>query len=283
MKIDHVELYGKSTIQHGLFNDRVYLMNLDRDDFPHVIAHIGSLVALNGYSKAFVKVPEFARDLFEEYGYRVEATIPGLYNGKDDGHFMARYFHAHRLIDHSADIVQQVLVAAREKATDSQTVKLPQACECRLAKPSDCTEVAQLYATVFKTYPFPIHDPDYLHETMDDNVIYAGIWKQDQLLAIASAEVDSKSGNAELTDFATLPDWRGHGLANVLLNKLEDEMASAGIKTCYTIARATSFGMNICFARNGYGFCGTLTKNTQISGGLESMNVWFKRMRGGQT
>jgi hypothetical protein len=34
--------------------------------------------------------------------------------------------------------------------------------------------------------------------------------------------------------------------------------------------------MNITFAKNGYEFCGTLTNNTDISGGLESMNVWFK-------
>ena len=34
--------------------------------------------------------------------------------------------------------------------------------------------------------------------------------------------------------------------------------------------------MNITFARQGYAFSGTLYNNTNISGNLESMNVWHK-------
>ncbi|MDD2310679.1 MAG: hypothetical protein PHH91_13970, partial [Desulfuromonadaceae bacterium] len=41
---------------------------------------------------------------------------------------------------------------------------------------------------------------------------------------------------------------------------------------------AYSFGMNITFARDGYSFGGTLTNNTNISGSLESMNVWYKTL-----
>ena len=36
--------------------------------------------------------------------------------------------------------------------------------------------------------------------------------------------------------------------------------------------------MNITFAKHGYSFAGTLTNNTQISGQLESMNVWYKAL-----
>jgi putative beta-lysine N-acetyltransferase len=79
-----------------------------------------------------------------------------------------------------------------------------------------------------------------------------------------------------MTDFATLPEQRGRGLANRLLAELEQVAAAEGIRTAYTIARAYSFGMNITFAKNGYQYAGTLTRNTQISGELESMNVWFK-------
>jgi putative beta-lysine N-acetyltransferase len=99
-------------------------------------------------------------------------------------------------------------------------------------------------------------------------------------LALASAEIDHKNSNAEMTDFATHPDWRGHGLANLLLQYLEKELQLFEIKTSYTIARATSYGMNICFAQNGYSHSGTLVKNTQIAGGLESMNVWHRHLEG---
>jgi hypothetical protein len=45
----------------------------------------------------------------------------------------------------------------------------------------------------------------------------------------------------------------------------------------YTIARAASHGMNTTFARQGYRFAGTLVNNTHIAGGIESMNVWYRR------
>ncbi|MEA3544920.1 MAG: putative beta-lysine N-acetyltransferase [Thermodesulfobacteriota bacterium] len=276
MRVDQVESFGQSTIQHGSANDRVYLMELDRSDFPSILSHINGLAILHNYTKVFAKVPEFARDYFEQDGYRVEASIPNFYRGEEDVFFMARYFHPDRLIDHAADKVQEVLVAARSKASSSHDISLPDGCVCRVASPADREQMAHLYQRVFASYPFPIHDPDYLVETMDENVIYVGIWKGDLLLALASTEIDFKGGNAELTDFATDPDWRGHGLAHVLLSHLENEMRSSGHSTCYTIARSTSFGMNICFAQNGYQFTGTLVNNTQISGGLESMNVWYK-------
>lgn len=33
----------------------------------------------------------------------------------------------------------------------------------------------------------------------------------------------------------------------------------------------------VTFARNGYTFSGTLLNNTDISGSIESMNVWYKK------
>jgi putative beta-lysine N-acetyltransferase len=142
----------------------------------------------------------------------------------------------------------------------------------------DASLMAELYRQVFATYPFPIHDETYLRQTMETNVIYFGIWEEDGLIALASAEIDRSGKNAEMTDFATRPDCRGRGLANYLLAQAEAAAEKLGIKTAYTIARAYSAGMNITFARNGYTFSGTLTHNTQISGKLESMNVWYKAL-----
>lgn len=278
MSIDLIETFGASTLQHGPLSDRVYLMKLSRDDVPRILDHIDGLAVRHGYSKVFAKVPEPARRHFEQDGYRVEAAIPDFYNGSTAGLFMARYYHGDRLIDHAADRVRQVLEAARGKAGPAPAAGDEDGLECRLATESDCGQMADLYRAVFPSYPFPIDDPAYLARTMAENVIYAGIWEDGSLLALASAEIDRPGENAEMTDFATAPALRGRGLANRLLGTLEALMAEAGIKTCYTIARATSFGMNIVFSRHGYRFGGTLIKNTQISGGLESMNVWHKRL-----
>lgn len=278
MAIDKVESFGRSLIQHGHANDRVYLMKLDKANVPEILGHINELADRHGYSKIFAKVPASEGELFVQDGYRIEATVPNFYNGREDAFFMARYYRPDRLLDLTLDRVQAVIKKACEKKSTAQDRDVCQDFECRLATPLDCLQMSELYRQVFASYPFPIGDPEYLCKTMSENVIYAGIWQNNKLLALSSAEVEKMMANAEMTDFATHPDNRGRGLAGVLLQNLEELVAEAGIKTCFTIARATSFGMNITFARNGYVFAGTLINNTQISGSLESMNVWFKQV-----
>ena len=111
---------------------------------------------------------------------------------------------------------------------------------------------------------------------MDDDVVYFGVWHDASLAALSSCEIHSGESNAEMTDFAALPHHRGQNLALHLLGRMEEELAWRRIGVAYTIARANSFGMNITFAKAGYAFAGTLTNNTNISGQIESMNVWYK-------
>lgn len=277
MKIDQVETFGHSVIQHGHLSDRVYLMKLDKDDVLQIITHMDGLAGRFGYSKIFAKIPASAGRHFEQNGYRAEAVIPCFYNGREDGLFMARYYQADRMNDSASEQIEAVKAVCEKKSCQTFT-EIDQNLECRIATPHDCIKMSELYRQVFESYPFPIENPEYLRRTMDENVIYAGIWEDGKLLAVSSAEVDTKAANAEMTDFATHPACRGRNFAAILLQKLEKIMAESGIKTCYTIARATSFGMNITFARNNYIFAGTLINNTQISGSLESMNVWHKRI-----
>lgn len=277
MKADQVEDFGGSLLQHGPASDRVYLMKLDPVDLPRILEHINRLVECNSYSKVFAKLPADHAELFLKNGYCCEARVPGFYNMQQDGLFLARFITHERSQDPDADVIEQVLQAAKARQT-SQPVKKPlqNGLVCRLATPKDCDDMAELYCQVFASYPFPIHQPEYLLQTMQDSVCYAGIWDGNQLLALASAEMDRKAGHAEMTDFATRPDLQGQGFAQHLLDFLEQQMPRHGINIGYTIARATSFGMNITFSQMGYNFGGTLVRNTQISGGLESMNVWYR-------
>ncbi len=281
MTIDQIESFGNSQFQHGPGSDRVYLMHLDQADLPDIIEHIHQLAMQRGYSKIFVKVPASAEEHFTQGGYHLEAAVPNFYQGREDGLFMACYYEAERMIDPALTRIETVIEAAQEKAAPPERPGIGQGLVCRLATPYDCRKMSELYRLVFASYPFPIEDPEYLHQTMRENVIYAGIWQDEQLLALCSAEVDWQMANAEMTDFATHPNCRNRGYANVLLQMLENLVATSGVKTCYTIARAISFGMNITFARNDYTFAGTLTNNTQIAGSLESMNIWHKQVGDG--
>jgi len=265
-------------LQHGPSSDRVYLMKLASPDVPRIIRFMEQLASTKGYSKLFAKVPEQAEGWFRAQGFKVEARVPGMFNGSQDGCFMAKYPKRERSVISSPKLVQKVLKTAREQDLQSGQ-SLPEGWKIDAMTPDDAKTMADLYSRVFESYPFPIHDPEYLRSTMDSHVRYFGV-RDDagRLTALASAEMDCSAGNVEMTDFATLEDARGKGLASILLAHMEKEMAGAGISAAYTIARAHATGMNIVFARQGYAFAGTLPNNTQIKGDLESMNVWYKHL-----
>ncbi len=275
---DRIEAIGHSTIQHGSENDRIYLMKLAPGDGPCVLPELDKLAEQNGYSKIFAKVPESAREDFLAAEYREEATIPGFFSGREDVLFMGKYFAPARAAEQEPALVEDVIAKSKAKAAVSAAPPLAEKHVLRTLDKRDADAMAEVFSAVFATYPFPVHDPEYLRQTMDENIRYFGVFEGERLIAVSSAETYPADQNAEMTDFATLPEHRGAGLALNLLEKMEEEMGAQNYKTLYTIARSYSFGMNITFAKQGYIYSGTLTHNTNISGRLESMNVWYKSL-----
>ncbi|NCD26150.1 MAG: putative beta-lysine N-acetyltransferase [Deltaproteobacteria bacterium] len=266
-----------ATLQHGPASDRVYLMKLSSVDATRIIRFMDRLATANGYSKLFAKVPGAAESRFTAKGFRVEARVPAMYGGREDGCFMAKYPDQKRSRIADPQRVRNVLDTALRQEPRSSSPTPPPGWTCRRMAEADVDDMATLYRLVFETYPFPIHDPDYLRSTMRASVRYFGMLDdQGRVVALASAEMDTDGKNAEMTDFATQEDCRGKGLASALLARMERDMAQAGIRTAFTIARAHATGMNVVFSRQGYTFAGTLPNNTQIKGDLESMNVWYK-------
>jgi putative beta-lysine N-acetyltransferase len=285
MQPDDLTRMGGSLVQHGPLNGRAYLMHLDPRDCPRIISRLERLAEDNGYTKIFAKVPDSAQEDFKAAEYRVEAVVPGFFNGNEDGLFMGRYLADWRKTPADAETLEDVLDTARSKAapgprTVSSRPNLPTGWELRRLGRRHTSDMAALYAEVFRSYPFPIHDPAYLRETMESHVRYYGAFTAGRLVALCSAELDTSGGSAEMTDFATVPEFRGLGLARHLLQAMEQDLRSnndaLGLSTLFTIARAASYGMNITFARAGYAYAGTLPNNTNIAGGLESMNVWHR-------
>jgi beta-lysine N6-acetyltransferase len=269
-----------SLLQHGPLNDRIYLMKLSASFSKTLPQELLAKAHLNNYSKIFIKVSENYKTLFESAGFVQEAVVPGLFNRQKDGLFMAFYIDESRATEKDGRLLNTICELAISKANvkladlDSKTFKV------RMCKEKDAQAMSDLYSKVFASYPFPIDDPHYLVETMRNNVEYYGIEVEGELIALASSEKDSDASNVEMTDFATVPEWRGHQLGIHLLNTMEKAMILQGIKTSYTIARAYSHGMNITFSKRGYQYGGRLKNNTNIFGTLESMNVWYKELLG---
>ncbi|MFH1912962.1 MAG: putative beta-lysine N-acetyltransferase [Pseudomonadota bacterium] len=284
MRHDQITRLGNSLVQHGPANDRVYLMKLDRADLPGIVDAMHELGRERGYTKLFAKVPADAADHFARRGFVNEARVPGMRRGEGSACFMSRYLARRRAVPGDPERIADVLDVAERKSR-KPVVAAPGPAVIRLG-PEHAEALAALYGAVFETYPFPITDPGYLREAMDEDVAFFGIpgaipgnpAGDEGLLAAASAEMDMHWKCAEMTDFATLPTMRGQGAAGRLLAHMEDAVRGRGIRTAYTIARAASYGMNTVFARAGYRYGGTLHNNTQIAGRLESMNVWHRRL-----
>jgi len=279
MTSDTVTCLGSSVIQHGPCNDRVYLMKLAVEDTDTIIPAIEALAGRYGYSKLFAKVPASAKDRFCAAGYRVEAHVPGMFGGVEDGWFLARYPDSSRADPgDAAPFTADLLRSAKSRPEPCGNGSAVSGVVIEEADRKDVDALAGLYADVFETYPFPIHDPEYLRETMDDGIRYFVVRAGDRVVAASSAEVDVSGLNAEMSDFATHPEYRGMGLCPALLAAMEGKMRCSGIRTAYTIARAAFYPVNITFARAGYQFGGTLVNNTNICGAFESMNVWYKSL-----
>ncbi len=276
---DKIEKIGTGTwIQHGDLNKRVYLMKLAKQDCPQIIQEINELANRKQYSKIFCKVPQSMAPYFTANGFIVEAQIPRFFSHSETVFFMSKFPDPDRLRFIEAQQLNQLSSLLREtKAIDKETLGENNYI-VKMLKENDCKNISSVYERVFESYPFPIHDPDYILQTMNNAVRYFGIEHEGKLIALASAEMDRQAQNAEMTDFATLPDFRGKGLALKLLASMEEQMKQEDVKTLYTIARLNSAGMNKTFLRLGYSYCGTSLKNTNISGKIESMNIYYKHV-----
>jgi putative beta-lysine N-acetyltransferase len=269
---------GNSVVQHGHFNNRVYVMKLAPEDIPDIIRFADDITHKEGYSKIFVKVPESSVEIFTRNGYVTEATVPFFYHGKEPAVFMAKYADPKRKEVRDAAITADILAAAFDHAGERGSIELPDGFSLMHAHAGDVQDIAALYRSVFKTYPFPIVDPDYIRESMQGHVRYFVIRKSHQLAAVASCEIDGENRNIEVTDFATDPRFRGMGFAGSLLHAMETDLKKEGILLAYTIARAMSRPINTTFTGAGYLFGGLLPNNTNICGSMESMNVWYKKL-----
>jgi putative beta-lysine N-acetyltransferase len=281
MMFDKIEIISKSLVQHGPNNDRVYLMKIHAEEkVETLIDQLYGLAILKRYTKIFVKVPENMRQLFLDHNFKLEATVPNLYQGVKQGCFLGKTMDASRgfLTKKEKTSINEVKdsAIATNKGSDYE---LPTGYEIIQLGENDVPNIANIYKQVFQFYPFPIFKESYLLDTMHSNVQYFGIHYQGELIAVSSAEMDVVSSNVEMTDFATLPAHRGRNLSYHLLTRMMSQMVAEGIKTAYTIARANSYGMNKTFARQGFQFGGTLVNNTLIGDTIESMNVWYKKLK----
>ena len=276
---DKIEKIGNFTVQHGKHNNRIYLTKFSWENFPAAISQLDILAGTNGYTKILAKVPALALTPFVQNNYVIEAFVPGYYNNTEDCIMVSKFFSKLRSEKPVQDLSEFYNLSA--KIENNGEIKYRHSLKflIRILNSNDVGQITDVYKKVFETYPFPVFEPRYILKTMEDkSVHYFGIFDKTKLIGISSAEIDVANKNAEMTDFAILPEYRGQNMGYKLLNIMENEMKALNIKTLYTIARLKSPGINIIFLKNGYKLSGFLINNTNISGKIESMNVYYKSL-----
>jgi putative beta-lysine N-acetyltransferase len=270
---DSIETINGSIIQHGHHNGRIYIMHLDTRNVPCLIDILDKMAVENGYEKIFAKIPADRWEAFEDAGYVKEAIVPGFFNFIRDGLFIAKFFSRTRQT--TAEPVDWGVIGRVSPIGTHADAPIPPIVAC---SPADASELAAIYQRTFKSYAFPIFQPEYIEKMMRENGFYFCIRDKGSIVAAAALEINSTCMACEMTDFATMPEYRGRGLAGSLLDRLDVEARLRDMQTAFTIARADSKGMNRVFLTRGYQYAGRLIKNTQIDGRIRSMNVWHKRL-----
>lgn len=276
---DKIEKFGDSVLQHGKINNRIYLMKLATNDAHNIVPELDKLAAKNKYAKIFAKIPAQTLPAFTAGNYLVEGFIPRFFSNKTDCFFVSKFIDESRKVIPESEL--KLFGELMLTTIKSTRLKYKHSLQFKLEKLSavDAKAISAIFKKVFKTYPFPIHDPEYILETITrDKTRYFGIKDGTKLIGVSSAEIDILNKNAEMTDFAVLPEYRGHGLAFRLLTMMELEMKLINIKNVYTIARLKEPGICKTFLKSGYKFSGTLLNNTNISGNIESMNLFYKHL-----
>jgi putative beta-lysine N-acetyltransferase len=274
--IDGLENVYGSKVQHGPHNDRIYVLHLAPGEPDSLIFKLDEIACQRGYGKIFAKIPETCWQDFSSAGYVKEVEIPGFFHGNTACYFVSKFFNNRQ---ETSENFSELYRLSRKDFSKSVDYFSKEKCNIERCSTANAEELSLVYQQVFRSYPFPISDPSYLSQSMDEGVRYYCIRRGDGIVAAAAIESDFHGQNAEMTDFATLPKWQGNGFAESLLRYMDAIIEGTdGIKTVYTIARATSYGINSVFRKCGYIFAGLLVNNTQISGGIRSMAVWYKHV-----
>ena len=207
-------------------------------------------------------------------GYLLEAVIKGYFNG-GDCYVMSLYKNEQRKNSSNWIKEDDILFTIFNQKVHNDMNSLTDY-HIRFATEKDVNALASLYQNVFNIYPTPIHQSAYIRKLMNQEYIFFVAEKDGQIVSAASADINMTDHHAELTDCATLPDYRKHGLIKILLKYLEQDLIKKGIYCTFSIARALSYGMNAAFYQLGYQYGGRMMNNCYIFDKMEDMNIWTK-------
>jgi len=251
-------------------------------------AHPGHLTELPDLRQlaGLGKVTAYARGghprQWEALGFRREGNIQGFFRDGSDAAIWAAYPQVQRAQEPEKSVHDACLAVAQSKGLLGEAW-LPAGYTSDLVGPGQAREVAALMRSIFPVYPTCLSDEQIERLIRSGCSVFRCVRNADnEIVAVASAEMDLVRKNAEMTDCATRPEERGRGLMAHILRQLEADLRlHYEIVDLYSLARAQETGMNCVFKKLGYGYQGRLVNNCRMPSGWESMHIWCKNSSSG--
>ncbi len=266
---------GLYTVTNDPFNKRIRL-----DDYygnsDKILHAVEKMAMQEQVEKIIIKARQEDIVSFMQRGYVIEAMVDRYFYG-NHMYFLCKFMHSERRnsdVWHEEDELLEQIFAAKVKV-DKRGVSDYSLIQCT---EKDAEQLAELYKQVFKIYPVPMNHPAYVKKCMREGSVFFAYRHNEKIISAVCGEVNQQYRNAEITDCATLPDYRKFKLMQFLITRLEEELRSRRIYCLYSIARANSYGMNAVFHRLYYQYRGRLANNCNIFEDIEDMNVWMKNI-----
>lgn len=211
-------------------------------------------------------------------GFIFEGKIDGFFKG-ENAFFMSCFIDSERKRGTGYEEKNELIT----KCLKVKGTYREEECGCpyyiRTAGENDIKQMVRLFSEVFETYPTPVFDEDYLLETIrNGKILYKVALHEGRIVGMASADMDRENLNAEITDCAVYPEFRGKGILANIIHLLEKDMKEMGFMTLYSLSRAVNPGVNFVLSKHDYKFKGRLVKNCNICGTFEDMNIWVKSL-----
>lgn len=215
---------------------------------------------------------------FRDNGFTVEGLINGFFKGEDA--FCVSYFaDPDRSISGYKEQEDYILSKCTKEIINKRNHRPNNLFTVRDASLCDIPEMTALFSEVFETYPSPVFSPEYLQKVMNEKVLYKVAVHEERIVSIAAADMDALNLNAEITDCATYPQYRGKGLLSNLIYSLEDTLKKRGFYTLYSLSRSINESINMALCKHEFRYGGRLVNNCHICGCFEDMNIWVKKLK----
>lgn len=214
---------------------------------------------------------------FKNCGFKTEGTINGFFRG-EDAYYISLFLKKNREISTHKIQEDEIIRLVVEEKRNKPKIEIPKFM-VRNALESDIPQITKLFSSVFESYPSPIFSSDYLKEIMVEKILFKVIEEDGNIISIASADMDKLNMNAEITDCATYPQYRGKGLLFSIIRSLENDLKEKGFYSLYSHTRAINTGINKTLSKLGYKYNGRLINNCHICGSFEDMNIWVKQLQ----